>query len=143
MKRYAMAVEGTAFIRDGIDLSWPAGGVRDVIEFDPAAFGGDLPMAFRMRLLNDVIVETDDPPNKAVTEETPYRVYEGAEAREIKEEPAGPVIVMSHGRQSRVETEVTLLDTRDSMTRTVPTLAVIEPPAAVGTLSRTARRRGA
>jgi hypothetical protein len=106
MKRYAMAKEGTAFMLDSIDLSWPAGGVREVIEVDLEKQS----LPFRQRVLNRVIVEVEDEANKVAVEETPYKLYEGEEARQVLEEPAAPVTVTKHGRSSKTSVEVTLVD---------------------------------
>jgi hypothetical protein len=134
-KRYAMTIEGSAFIRDGVDLSWPQGGARDVVELEE----DDLSDAFRMRLMNRVIAEVDEPANKLAFEPTPYKVFEGDEARKIMSEPAGPVVVQHHGKRSSVVREVTLLDSRDQVTDSVPTVVVHEKPVPV--LATMARRR--
>jgi hypothetical protein len=134
-KRYAMAQEGSAFIRDGVDLSWPQGGQREVVELE----SDDLSTAFKMRLMNGVIAEVEDEATKLAVEPTPYRVYEGEEARRVMEEPAGPVTVKQHGRQSTVVREVTLLDSRETMPD-LPSVVVAEVPEPAA-YARTARRR--
>lgn len=116
MKRYAMAKEGSAFMLDSVDLSWPAGGVREVIEIDAEAQS----LAFRQRVLNGVIVEVADEANKPLVEETPYKLYEGEEARQVLEEPAAPVKVVKHGRSSKTSEEVTLLDPEVSQKQPPP-----------------------
>ncbi len=86
----AMAREGTQFTADGISISWPWNGVRQVMRI-PAP---DRPLSFRRRVAEGHIVETDLPatdvyePGKI----SDYRLLTGEEARRHKAIPAGPVI---------------------------------------------------
>lgn len=84
----AMRRPGTQFTRDGVNLSWPLGGEREVIHLPM----DDRPATLKRRIAEGHIVETDDAPTTHI-EETPrvYKILTGDEAREHKAIPAGPV----------------------------------------------------
>lgn len=141
MKTYAMAAEGSAFCRDGIDLSWPRGGAREVIELDPKA----APESFRLRVHHGVIEEVEGlEATKVMDAPTPYRLYEGEEARAVRAEPAAPVVVTQHSRRAQTSTRVTLSDSRDTLPPPEEIGTIISEPAAATTpaLARSAHRRG-
>jgi hypothetical protein len=93
----AMAEEGTMVAMDGLSLSWPKGGPRQVVKKP------HLSIRLKNRITNGVIVETDDP----VTEEAGQRnviarkLMTGDEAREYRKKPAGPVRRMQFDRETK------------------------------------------
>lgn len=88
-KRYALAHEGRLYHDQGISISWPHGGQREVVEVGDQPPGG----RFRDAVAQGYLVEVDDEPTKpSGPAETPYVLYTGEEARAKLAEPAGPVI---------------------------------------------------
>ena len=88
-RRYAMGNPKTLFVGDGISLSWPWGGQREVIEIDDADFPEGLPPRFRARIAEGSIAEVDLPVTNELRTVAPQKLYSGAEARAILAEPAG------------------------------------------------------
>jgi hypothetical protein len=108
----AMATEGTMYARDGVELSWPKGGQREVIEL-PA---DRRPYPVQLRITNGVIVEVDGPATPRAQRVLRPTVLTGPEARRVRSEPAGPVTRRVYERAT------------DSL-RTVPIMgSPIEPP---------------
>lgn len=85
----AMRRPGTQFSADGLALSWPLGGERDVVHFPPEKRSERI----LQRIARGSIEEVDDQPTTpAETDDRVYRLLTGDEARRHKAEPAGPVI---------------------------------------------------
>lgn len=84
----AMAKPGHAVTMDGLHLSWPIGGERQVVYFPPER----RTRRILNRIVNGVIVETTDEPTEPVSEGvTTPQVYTGQEARDRLSQPAAPV----------------------------------------------------
>jgi hypothetical protein len=86
-RRYAMGNPKTLFVGDGISLSWPWGGQREVVEIDDADFPEGLPPRVRARIAEGSIVEVDLPVTNELRTVAPQRLYEGEEARAILAQP--------------------------------------------------------
>jgi hypothetical protein len=84
----AMAKPGHHFVADGLQLSWPIGGERQVVYFPPEQRSRRI----QNRIVNGAIVETNDEPTIPPPEvvEGP-RLFIGDEARKRLREPAPPV----------------------------------------------------
>lgn len=96
--RLAMRRPGTQFSGDGLSLSWPLGGEREVIEFS-----GVRTPRITQRIAQGQIVEVQDPITPKPDEETrTYRLLTGEEARAHKSEPPGPVTRFVYTRGGRV-----------------------------------------
>lgn len=108
LKRYAMAKEGSMFVGDGVSLSWPFNGEREVVELEERS----LPSRLRHRVANGIVAEVTDEPTKKAVEPTPYKLSTGAEAKAIMEQPAGPVKVIRHNRHTGEVKEVVVRETR-------------------------------
>lgn len=88
MPNLAMRQPGSQFSGDGIDLSWPIGGEREVL----AVPDEDMTLRIRRRIAEGQIVITDDKPTKSAdTDAREYKLLTGEEARKRMAEPAGPV----------------------------------------------------
>lgn len=88
MPNLAMRQPGTQFSGDGIDLSWPIGGEREVVKVADE----DVSIRIRRRIAEGQIVITDDKPTKqADSDARVYKLLTGEEARARMAEPAGPV----------------------------------------------------
>jgi hypothetical protein len=90
--KLAMAEQGHQYSRDGFSLSWPFGGVREVVEVDEAWLEGrdDL----NQRIANKQIARVDLKVTPVIEEEfVAGKLYEGGSpaALEVFEQPAGPV----------------------------------------------------
>lgn len=83
-----MRQPGSQFSGDGIDLSWPIGGEREVL----AVPDEDMTLRIRRRIAEGQIVITDDKPTgTADSGAREYKLLTGEEARKRMAEPAGPV----------------------------------------------------
>lgn len=88
MPNLAMRQPGSQFSGDGIELSWPIGGEREVL----AVPDEDMTLRIRQRIAEGSISITDDKPTKsAETDAREYKLFTGEEARKRMAEPAGPV----------------------------------------------------
>lgn len=108
VKRYAMAKEGNTFLGEGINLSWPYNGEREVVELEEKS----LPGRFRQRVANGVIEEVIEEITKPSVEPTPYRLLTREEAKAHMAIPPGPVVVTRHNRQTGEDKEIVIRDTR-------------------------------
>jgi len=88
--RLAMAREGSQYTDsvNGFSLSWPHGGIREVVELSP----DKRPQSVRLRIANGSIVETDLAVTGAAEPVAEYRLLTGEEARRHKAVPAGRVV---------------------------------------------------
>jgi hypothetical protein len=90
MPNLAMRQPGKQFSGDGLNLSWPLGGEREIVEVSDEQLAASL--RIRRRIAEGQIVITDEKANKVPGEgEREYRLLTGEEARKHFEEPAGPV----------------------------------------------------
>lgn len=88
MPNLAMRLPATQFSRDGLDLSWPLGGEREVV----AVPEEKMTLGIRRRIAEGSIVIVDDAPTKSAEGDARvYRLLTGKEARDHFNEPAGPV----------------------------------------------------
>lgn len=88
MPNLAMRLPGTMFSGDGLDVSWPLGGEREVV----AKTEEEMTLRIRQRIAEGNIVIVDDAPTKGPDNQSrEYRLLTGDEAREHMAEPAGPV----------------------------------------------------
>lgn len=88
MPNLAMRQPGTQFSADGLDLSWPIGGEREVVAWPDE----NMTLRIRRRIAEGQISITDDAPTKSVANTArEYRLLTGEEARKHFLEPAGPV----------------------------------------------------
>ena len=85
--RLTMAHEGHLIAFENIALSWPMGGIREVIDIPEDKRGPRL----KKCIFDGRVIETDLP--LTATEDAPApRLLQGEEARRHFEEPAGPTI---------------------------------------------------
>jgi hypothetical protein len=112
-KNLAMAREGSQVSMDGVDLSWPLGGERQVIK-QPE----NLSYRLRERILAGTIVETDDAVTKPAPglDEGQRRLMTGDEAREYREIPAGPVTRLQFVREKGEAVQVPVMRAIDPST---------------------------
>lgn len=88
MPNLAMRMPGTLFSGDGLDLSWPLNGEREVV----AKSEEEMTLRVRQRIAEGNIVIVDDAPTKGPDNQSrEYRLLTGEEARKHMAEPAGPV----------------------------------------------------
>lgn len=88
MPNLAMRQPGTLFVGDGVDLSWPIGGDREVIAVDE----DKMSLRIRRQIAEGHIAIVDDKPTKkAEGDAREYKLLTGEEARKVFDEPAGPV----------------------------------------------------
>lgn len=88
MPNLAMRQPATQFSADGLDLSWPLGGDREVVAWPDEKMS----LRIKRRIAEGSIVIVDDKPTKTIEQNTrEYRLLTGEEARERMAEPAGPV----------------------------------------------------
>lgn len=88
MPNLAMRQPGTQFSGDGLSLSWPLGGEREVV----AVPDDMMSLRIRRRVAEGQISIVDDAPTqKADADAREYRLLTGEEARAHFDEPAGPV----------------------------------------------------
>jgi hypothetical protein len=83
-----MAKPGHAVTMDGLHLSWPHGGEREIVYFPPKMRSRRI----QNRIVNGVIMETDDPPTGPTIDvvQAP-KLFTGEEARKLRAQPAGEV----------------------------------------------------
>lgn len=109
MPRYQMTNPGTAFIQDGIDLSWPRGRAEsDVIEIEDIK---EAPASFRQAVTADRITETDrdvTSDGKVVSDDVAARILTGKEALAKMAEPPAPVTIDIRDQQTGETRTVTL-----------------------------------
>lgn len=88
MPNLAMRQPASQFSSDGVDLSWPLGGEREVV----AVPDEKMTLRIKRRVAEGQIVIVDDKPTKSAGEgEREYRLLTGEDARKHMAEPAGPV----------------------------------------------------
>lgn len=86
--RLTMAREGTLIVADGISLSWPEHGEREVIDL-PAEERGP---RIRRAVFEGKVIETDLPATTTGPLMPAPRLLQGEEARRHFAEPAGPIV---------------------------------------------------
>jgi hypothetical protein len=108
----AMRRPGTQFSGDGLSLSWPLGGERQVVSFPPEK---RTPRIIQRIAQGQIIEVNDEPTDVAGDEARSYRLLTGDEARAHKAEPAGPVVRFIYTREdgSTVNAESQLVDETD------------------------------
>lgn len=88
MPNLAMRQPGSQFSKDGLDLSWPLGGEREIVDWPEEK----MTLEIRRRIAEGNIVITNEKANTVPGEgERVYRLLTGDEARKHFDEPAGPV----------------------------------------------------
>ena len=105
-----MRQPATQFSADGLDLSWPLGGEREVVAVPEDA----LTLRIRLRIAEGHIVIVNDEATKKIDEGVPAnRLMTGEDARKHMAEPAGPVtrIVYAPAEEDR-EYQIEVQDAR-------------------------------
>jgi hypothetical protein len=82
-----MAREGSLVAFENVSLSWPKGGLREVIDLPEGKRGPRLKRA----VFEGKVIETDLPVT-AIADGPAPRLLQGEEARRHFEEPAGPTV---------------------------------------------------
>lgn len=85
MPKIAMAREGSQYSRNGISLSWPFGGEREVISLK------EVPLDIERAIVEGRIAKVTLPVTKRAAPEATQRLLTGDEARAHKAIPAPPV----------------------------------------------------
>ena len=88
MPNLAMRQPATQFSADGLELSWPLGGEREVVAWPE----DKMSLRIKRRIAEGSIVIVDDKPTKSTQQNVrEYRLLTGEDARKHMAEPAGPV----------------------------------------------------